>query len=31
MIIEILLILALCIGAPVLIGHMIETGGRDEP
>jgi len=31
MIIEILLILALCIGVPVLIGHMIETGGRDEP
>ena len=30
MIIEILLILALCIGVPVLIGHMIETGGRDE-
>ncbi len=31
MIIEILLLLALCIGVPVLIGHMIETGGRDEP
>ena len=31
MIIEILLLLALCIGLPVLIGHMIETGGRDEP
>ena len=30
MIIEILLLLALCIGVPVLIGHMIETGGRDE-
>lgn len=31
MLIEILLLLALCIGVPVLIGHMIETGGRDEP
>ena len=30
MIIEILLLLALCIGVPVLIGHMIETWGRDE-
>ena len=31
MLIEILLLMALCIGVPVLIGHMIETGGREQP
>ena len=28
MLLEILLLLLLCVGVPVLIGHMIETGGR---
>jgi hypothetical protein len=30
MLLEILLLLSLCVGLPVLIGHVISAGGRDE-
>lgn len=30
MVLEALILLALAIGVPVLVGHMIDTGGNDE-
>ncbi len=30
MLLEILLILALCVGVPILVGHAINYGGEDE-